>query len=282
MAASNADVMRGSGPSAVAPGSAIQQITHHQLPSNIPPQQQQHSIPPNHHIQQLQNLTQQTVTIAGHNHVPNNQNAILHHHHRVQQQQQHHPQQLVQQPAHPSVQLKIAQYSGNISNLMFPSSENLSGASSDASASASDMSNATVVNIASVNQSMSIPPTKEGVASLGNSSHNNPVLNRITTNVVGNIPADNVQVMQQPSEAISPKAASSVARSNVAPGWRRIKYNCEIIYIRYVSFRVFKNNAIFIFFPLNLEKWKQQELFVLVFRVINYRRLVKLRSPDTA
>lgn len=129
------------------------------------------------------------------------------------------------------MQHKIAQYSGNISNLVFPSSENLSGASSDTSASASDMSNATVVNIASVNQSMSIP-TKESVASLANSSNNNPVLNRITTNVVGNIPAENVQVMQQPSETMSPKAGSSVARSNVAPGWRRIKYNCEIIYIR--------------------------------------------------
>lgn len=129
------------------------------------------------------------------------------------------------------MQHKIAQYSGNISNLVFPSSENLSGASSDTSASASDMSNATVVNIASVNQSMSIP-TKESVASLANSSNNNPVLNRITTNVVGNIPAENVQVMQQPSETMSPKAGSSVARNNVAPGWRRIKYNCEIIYIR--------------------------------------------------
>ncbi|XP_062536639.1 methyl-CpG-binding domain protein 5 isoform X2 [Armigeres subalbatus] len=246
MAAPNADVMRGGGSSVAAPGSAIQQITHHQLPSNIP-SQQHHPIPPNHHIQQLQNLTQQTVTIAaGHHHVSNNQSAIVHHHHRVQQQQQHHTQQLAQQQPgqHPSqMQHKIGQYSGNISNLMFPSSENISGSVGTdtnlaASASATDMgAAAAVVNIASVNHhpSLSSISVKEGVAnsSSSSSSSNNPVLNRIPSNVGGNIPVENVQLMQQPaSETVSPKAVgSAVTRSNVAPGWRRIKYNCEIIYI---------------------------------------------------
>lgn len=247
MAASNADVMRGSGPSVAAPGSAIQQIAHHQLASTISTQQH-HSIPPNHHIQQLQNLTQQTVTVAaGHHHVSNNPSAMVHHHHRVQQQQQQHQlQQLAQQQPlqHPSLQHRIGQYNGNMGNLMFPSSENLSGPGSSndtnlaASASASDISNTAVVNIASVNHhpTLGSVAAKDGVAN--NSSTINPVLNRIATNVAGSIPVDNVPVMQQQkqqptSESLSPKAGgSAVTRSNVAPGWRRIKYNCEIIYIR--------------------------------------------------
>lgn len=246
MAASNADVMRGSGPSVAAPGSAIQQIAHHQLASTISTQQH-HSIPPNHHIQQLQNLTQQTVTVAaGHHHVSNNPSAMVHHHHRVHQQQQHQLQQLAQQQSlqHPSLQHRIGQYNGNMGNLMFPSSENLSGPGSSndtnlaASASASDISNTAVVNIASVNHhpTLGSVAAKDGVAN--NSSTINPVLNRIATNVAGSIPVENVPVMQQQqqqptSESMSPKAGgSAVTRSNVAPGWRRIKYNCEIIYIR--------------------------------------------------
>lgn len=126
---------------------------------------------------------------------------------------------------------------------MFPSSENLSGPGiSDtnlaASASASDVSNVAVVNLASVNHhpsSLGSVAVKDGVAN--NSSSNNPVLNRIATNTAGNIPVENVQVMQQqqqaPGESLPPKAGGSVGtRSNVAPGWRRIKFNCEIIYIR--------------------------------------------------
>ncbi|XP_058811383.1 methyl-CpG-binding domain protein 5 isoform X2 [Topomyia yanbarensis] len=237
MAAPNADGMRGSISPAVAPSLAIQQMAHHQLPSHLTHPQQQHSIP-NHHIQQLQNLTQQSATIAAHHHTQS-QNAI-HHHHRVVQNQhpgqslptgQHHPQHGLHQQAHASMQHKISQYSGNIHNLMFASPENPSTASgetslaSSATASASVVNNV-VVNIASVNQSPNIA-TKENVSSLV-SSNSNAITNRQTTSV-SHIPADNV-----PSDDSSPAnvaRTNSVSRSNVAPGWRRIKYNSEVIYI---------------------------------------------------
>ncbi|XP_055633958.1 mucin-2 isoform X3 [Toxorhynchites rutilus septentrionalis] len=250
MAAPNADVMRGGGSSAVAPGSAIQQIAHHKLPPNF--LHQQHSIP-NHHIQQLQTLTQQTAaTLAAAHHHPHN---AIHNNHRMQQQHQHQlstqgqplqqqgqQQQLLpqQQQTHSSVPHKISQYSGSINNLIFPSTENPSNANSETRLTSSNSSSSSstsvrvndvnniVVNLASVNKSLNIC-TNESIATLPNSS-SNPVMNRITTNV-SHIAAEN---STQPNETISTKASgssSSVARCNVAPGWRRIKYNCEIIYI---------------------------------------------------
>ncbi|XP_058442743.1 MATH and LRR domain-containing protein PFE0570w isoform X2 [Malaya genurostris] len=238
MAASNADVMRGSISSAIAPSSAIQQIAHHQLPTNLAhQQQQQHSIP-NHHIQQLQNLTQQSTTIATHHHIQS-QNA-MHTHHRVQQHQDpgqslssglHHSPHVLQQQNLASVQHKISQYSGNIHNLMFASTENPSAASGETSLAGSATARASVVNnvvvnIASVNQSPNIA-SKESVSSLA-SSNSNSIANRVTTSVT-HIPTENVQISE--SSLVSTVRTNSVSRSNVAPGWRRIKYNSEVIYI---------------------------------------------------
>lgn len=229
MAAPNADVMRGSLSAAVPSNSANQQV--HQLPSSLI-DQQQHPIP-NHHIQQLQNLMQQSPTIAVHHpHSQSSHNAI-HHYHRGQQSTgqptsspQHHPDQLLHQ------QHKVSSYSGNINNLMFASTENSSAASGEtnsvgsSAATVSDINNV-VVNLASVNQSVTIT-TKESISSMVSA---NPIAGRLITNVNhSHIPAENVR-NNDPAFATANVRSNTSANFNIAPGWRRIKYNCEIIYI---------------------------------------------------
>ncbi|XP_055523993.1 uncharacterized protein LOC129717834 isoform X2 [Wyeomyia smithii] len=224
MAAPNTDVMHGSIPASIPHNSAIQQI--HQLSSNLI-DQQQHSIP-NHHIQQLQNLTQQSPAISVHHpHSQYSHNAI-HHYHRMQQStgqhissSLHQPDQILHQ------QHQVSPYSGNINNLMFASTENASAASGEtdsagssaATATAGDINNV-VVNLASVSQPSSVA-----------SANSNRIASRINSTVGhSHIPEENVQNCNLDFAAGSGNIIN-LAQFNVAPGWRRIKYNSEIIYI---------------------------------------------------
>ncbi|XP_053682196.1 uncharacterized protein LOC128732805 isoform X2 [Sabethes cyaneus] len=140
-----------------------------------------------------------------------------------------HPDQLFQQ------QHKVSTYSGNINNLMFASTENSSAASGEAdsaagsTATASDINNV-VVNLASVNQSVTLT-TKESISSVV-SANSNPIGSRIIPNVShSHIPVENVQNSEPALAAVNVGDINNLVQFNVAPGWRRIKYNCEIIYI---------------------------------------------------
>lgn len=251
MAAPNGDAaMRGmvgiGGPSSLVPGpnsstTIRQQVVHHQQ-LQPPPAPPQHHPPMPNHIQQLQNLT----TAGG----AHNSTVVLHNAIHQQQQhriQQHLPpprQQLFHHQHQQQQQHKISQFSGNINNLVFAASVENASASCEMNLARSGLSGGregsnVVVNIASVN------PLGEnsGSTASSNSTSINPVVNRIASTSVGHIPVENVQVLQQhqqlneTSSKTSSATMSPRAATNVAPGWRRIKYNCEIIYIRWVSNR---------------------------------------------
>lgn len=250
MAAPNGDAaMRGmvgiGGPSSLVPGpnsstTIRQQVVHHQQ-LQPPPAPPQHHPPMPNHIQQLQNLT----TAGG----AHNSTVVLHN--AIHQQQQHRIQQHLPPPRQQlfhqhqqQQQHKISQFSGNINNLVFAASVENASASCEMNLARSGLSGGregsnVVVNIASVN------PLGEnsGSTASSNSTSINPVVNRIASTSVGHIPLENVQVLQQhqqlneTSSKTSSATMSPHAATNVAPGWRRIKYNCEIIYIRWVSNR---------------------------------------------
>ncbi|XP_052562639.1 methyl-CpG-binding domain protein 5 isoform X3 [Culex pipiens pallens] len=241
MAAPNGDAaMRGmvgiGGPSSLVPGpnsstTIRQQVVHHQ---QLQPPPAPHHPPMPNHIQQLQNLT----TAGG----AHNSTVVLHN--AIHQQQQH---RIQQHPPPPRQQLfhhqqqqqhKISQFSGNINNLVFAASVENASASGEMNMARSGLSGGregsnVVVNIASVNPS----GENSGSSASSNSTSINPVVNRIASTSVGHIPVENVQVLQQyqqlneTSSKTSSATMSPRAATNVAPGWRRIKYNCEIIYI---------------------------------------------------
>lgn len=230
MAAPKGDVMRGDG---LPAGSdlSFEQIVH-QLPSGHLPIHQMS----NQHIHQIQNLTQKQVVTVVAQHPSNSSLSAIQNHNRMQQQP---TRQLLHHFNHQQ-QNRISHLCGNSNDLVFNTAVGNGPAAADSgrksgATDASD-SNKVVVNIASTNLSTQNASAKTSMMSLTNNnviSSNSS--NKIITNVT-QIPSENIRVLQQQQNQSNVKTAETdktdlMTKFNIAPGWRRIKYNYEIIYI---------------------------------------------------